>query len=730
MAKSEGVGCMQWARRIIPYLVFSVLVILSANGFAASARFAFGVNGEDFSLSRYRVDVDGGLRYLGHMPIDKSPSDIVIDPTGQFVVAVSNTTDRIMVFRLNAANGELRPVPGSPFATGARSPFSLRFHPSGRFLYAGVRFGGVGAFSFDPKTGAVKPLPGSPFPAQRRTREITIHPSGKFLYAVNGFSNSVSAYRIDEKTGNLEELSESPYSVGDFAEINYLDKNMLDVPPEAGGLPHSIDMDPQGRFIFVANKAGGSDSVFRIDGATGKLATVAGSPFFVGFNPYRSRVHPSGRFVLTALWADGKIAVHAIDRSSGRLTEVAGSPFAVNSLTPVDLTFNADGSQVYVSNYDGNEITLMNMDVVSGKLGVQESLMTRLSPWSLVLMPEDGQVTQSVQQTLFATGGKVGVMRLDRATDSVEDSVFGHGDALAVASNGRFVYTLNTIEGSIAAYAIDSEQGHMTAISGGVVKTGMKPTDMAIDVNGWYLYVTNSGDASMSVYYLNPASGIPEPVRGSPMPAGKRPVAIALDVAMRYAFVVNADSNNISVYRYLNNVTPLMFEGRKYGSPFATEKEPLALALEPTGHFVYVANAGSDNVSVYRIHRKTGALAPIPGSPFKTGKRPVDLQVHPEGRWLYVANQDSSTLTVHRIEAGFGALAGNEQTVALPVQPAGIWFDESGGSLLVLAKDRRRVLSYSVNDQTGGVRLKSDKRFLQPVNDLAFARTAGAQKRH
>lgn len=719
---------MQWGRRLVPFFFVGVLVVFSANIFADSARFAFGVNGEDFSLSRYRVEPDGGLRHLGHMPIDKSPSDVVIDPSGQFVVVVSNTTDRLMVFRLNPANGELKPVPGSPFVTGARSPFSIRFHPSGRFVYTGVRFGGVGAFSFNPKTGAIKPLPGSPFPAQRRTREITIHPSGKFLYAVNGFSNSVSAYRIDAKTGGLKELPDSPYSVGDFGEINYLEKNMLDVPPGAGGMPHSIDMDPQGQFIFTANKAAGSDSVFRIDSATGKLTLVAGSPFFVGFNPYRSRVHPSGRFVLTALWADGKVAVHAIDRNSGKLTEVDGSPFALNSLTPVDLTFNADGSQVYVSNFDGNEITLLNMDTVSGRLSAQESLMTRLGPWSLALMaannPSGKQVAQPIPQTLFATGGMAGLLRLDQAKAGVVDSVAGHGDALVVAPNGRFAYTLNTIEGSVAAYAIDADQGKITAISGGVVKTGVEPTDMRIDINGWYLYVTNSGDASLSVYYLNPDSGIPEPVRGSPVPGGKRPMAIALDVAARFAFVANADSNNISLYRYLNNVTPVMFEGRKYGSPFATGKEPLALAVEPTGHFVYVANAGSDNVSVFRIHRKTGALISIPGSPFKTGRRPVDLRVGPKGRWLYVANQDSSTLMIHRIEAGFGALAGDVRTVDLPVQPLGIWFDALGNSMRVLGKDRQRVLRYSVNEQTGDVRLKSDNRLSQPVNDFAFARTA------
>ena len=682
------------------------------------------MNGEDFSLSRYQVDAEGRLRHLGHIPIDKSPSDVVIDPSGQFVLAVSNTTDRVMVFRLKAATGEVQPVPGSPFVTGTRSPFSIRFHPSGRFVYAGVRFGGVGAFSFDPETGFIKPLPGSPFPAQRRTREIAIHPSGKFLYASNGYSNSVSAYRINEQTGGLTELSTSPYSVGDFGNIDYLDRSMLDVPPEAGGMPHSIDMDPQGQFVFTANKAGGSVSVFGVDGKTGELKTVAGSPFFVGFNPYRSRVHPSGRFVLTTLWADGKVAVHALDRSSGRLTEVPGSPFALNSQTPVDLKFSADGSRVYVSNFDGNEITLLDMDVVSGRLSLRESLMTRLSPWSLVLAPGESS-TPPAQQLLLATSGTVGLARLDETKAMFEGSVKGRGDALAVTPDGRFAYALDTVDGVITSFAIDGEKGSLASIPNGVVKTDKQPTDIAIDVNGWYLYVTNSGEDSMSVYYLNPANGIPEPVRGSPVFTGKRPVAITLDPAARYAFVVNTGSNNVSVYRYLNNVTPLIFEGKKYGSPFATGVEPMALAIAPTGHYVYVANAGSNTVSVYHVHRKTGVMTEIPGSPFKTGQRPVDLKIHPDGKWLYVANQNSSTLTIHAIEVKFGALAKNTETVALPVQPAGLWFDESDNSILVLGKDRRRVLRYSVNNKSGALHLKSDKRFTQSISDFAFVKRLG-----
>lgn len=383
----------------------------------------------------------------------------------------------------------------------------------------------------------------------------------------------------------------------------------------------------------------------------------------------------------------------------------------------MDITFNSDGSQVYVTNFDGNEITLFDMDVDTGTLRLQESLMTRLSPWSLALM-QDEVPRQAKQKTLYVAGGTIGLARLGEPKFEFLSSLDGHGDALTVSPNGRFAYTLNTIDNIITTYSVDAQSGVMAPVPSGLVKTGKGPADMTIDINGWYLYVTNSSDATMSVYFLNQRTGVPEPVRGSPIMTGKRPVAVSLDPAARFAFVVNAESNNVSVYRHLNNVTPLIFEGRKYGSPFAAEKEPLALVVDPTGNYAYVANAGSDNVSVYHVHRKTGALAAIPGSPFRVGQRPVDLQVHPQGRWLYVINQNSSTLTIHRVEKEFGALANKMKTVSLPSKPEALWINSTGDQLYVMADKGWRLLRYSLEVKNGDLVLQSDQRLSQSINDL------------
>jgi 6-phosphogluconolactonase (cycloisomerase 2 family) len=718
-AINSGLACGVMAIRL--FVVVFLWLWGQAN--ADVPGFAFGVNGEDFSLSRYHLDDEGRLRHLGHIPIDKAPSSVVVDPSGRFVVAVSSTSDNLFVFYLNPVNGELAPVPGSPFATNTRSPFSVRFHPSGRFIYVGARFSGVGAFQFDQRTGTVQPIAGSPFPAQRRTRAISIHPSGKFLYASNAYSNSVSAYHIDESSGALSELLGSPYSVGDFGVIDYPSLKMGDVPPTAGGIPLSIDMDPEGRFVFVPNKAAASVSVFAINQQTGSLQLVKGSPFFVGFNPYRLRVHPSGHFVFVTLWSDAQMAVLSLDQDSGRLAPVEGSPFATEFAAPVEVTFNKDGSKAYVSNYDGNAITAFDVDVETGRLAMKEAIATRMGPWSLAIVDGHEVGKKNIDTSTFvAARGEAGFARF-RAKQGVlqlVDSISHDGNIVAVEASpdGKFIFALDAEKEAIYSYVLDGETGHILSVPQGVVKTGKAPTDLLVDIQGWYLYVTNSGGRSMSAYFIDPNTGVLEPVRGSPVYAGLGPRKVVQDPAARFAFVVNGDSEDVSSYRHMNNVTPLIFEGRKYGSPFAVGDEPMDMLVDPTGRYAYVADAGSREIAAFHVQHKTGALSPIPGSPFKVAGKPIALAVPSHGQFLYAAHVEPNGVSIFSIEPRFGALAKGVKEVSLPVPPKSLHLDAQNKVLYVLADDGRRILSFSLQDKGAVLMPQGEGKFSRRILDL------------
>jgi 6-phosphogluconolactonase (cycloisomerase 2 family) len=704
-------------------------LLLVTGVYADSPRYAFGVNGLDFSLSTYRVEANGELSHLGHRPLDKSPPQVAIHPSGHFVLALSKTASTIAVFRLDRAHGDLTPVPGSPFRAEANSPFGLAFHPSGRFVYVAARFSGVAAYAFDLQSGALTALPGSPFPAQERTRAVIVHPSGRFLYVSNGYSNSISAYQINQNTGVLSELPGSPYSVGNMSDSDFhktLAVQTADAPPEAGGIPYDIALSPTGHFVYVANWMAANISAFRVNTENGALTTLDGSPFETGFNPYRLSVHPSGHFVFVALVASNKIAVHALDPDSGRLTSVPNSPFLSGGDGPVALTFTADGRQVYVTHNISNDMALLDVDTMTGAVKLRQILKTRTGPWFFALAdgeaaPQQPIKSEETKEHIYMASSQAGT-GLARFVDgrlSRKGLVVGSGESIATHPQGRFVYVLNHAEGILSSFRIRSTDGTLEPMPGGVVSAGKSPTDLAIDINGWYLYVTDDATSRLLVFYLDPDSGLPKAVSGPRLLSGQRPVSITLDPAARYAYVVNAGSNDISVYRYMNSVTPLIFESRKSGSPFAAGQRPVALAVEPTGRFVYTANADSNDISAYRVHHQTGALSQLPGSPFKTGRRPMAVVAHPNGQWLFVANHDSTEVFIYRIETALGALKAVDP-VDLPVQPEALWLNPMGNTAYVSAEGGTRLLTFSVDGRSGLFSPLSDQQLAEPLSDMAF----------
>ena len=101
-------------------------------------------------------------------------------------------------------------------------------------------------------------------------------------------------------------------------------------------------------FAYVANcgspcvGADGLDNVsaYTIDGTTGALTPVAGSPFPAGVGPTSVTVDATGQFAYVANAGSSNVSAYAIDTTTGALTPVAGSPFATG-VNPVSVTATA-----------------------------------------------------------------------------------------------------------------------------------------------------------------------------------------------------------------------------------------------------------------------------------------------------------------------------------------------------------------------------------------------------
>ncbi len=100
---------------------------------------------------------------------------------------------------------------------------------------------------------------------------------------------------------------------------------------------------------------------------------------------------------------------------------------------------------------------------------------------------------------------------------------------------------------------------------------------------------------------------------------------------------------------------------------------PVAIAVNPAGTFLYVANSFDSTISVYSIDANSGALSEIANSPFAVGATVSGIAVDPSGKYVYVTNPSANTITGFTITAATGALTKfSSQSVAAGTQPTSL----------------------------------------------------------
>jgi len=97
------------------------------------------------------------------------------------------------------------------------------------------------------------------FTGTSKAAEIRVHPSGRFLYSTNRGHNSVTMYKIEEKTAELD---------------------VIGWESTRGEWPRGMNLDPSGTFLYVGNQNTDTIAVFRIQPPDGKLqfSTLVNTP--------------------------------------------------------------------------------------------------------------------------------------------------------------------------------------------------------------------------------------------------------------------------------------------------------------------------------------------------------------------------------------------------------------------------------------------------------------------
>jgi 6-phosphogluconolactonase len=186
------------------------------------------------------------------------------DSSNRLVYACDLGTDKVYIYRFDAARGTLTPndPPAGDVPPGS-GPRHFAFHPKGGYAYVINEITStITAFKHDARSGAleaiqtISTLPADDTGTGNSTAEVFVHPSGKFLYGSNRGHDSIAAFSIDPANGQL---------------------TLIGHTPSGGKVPRNFAIDPSGQWLVTAHQQSDDLYSFKIDQQSGKLTATGSS---------------------------------------------------------------------------------------------------------------------------------------------------------------------------------------------------------------------------------------------------------------------------------------------------------------------------------------------------------------------------------------------------------------------------------------------------------------------
>jgi len=152
-----------------------------------------------------------------------------------------------------------------------------------------------------------------------------------------------------------------------------------------------------------------------------------------------------------------------------------------------------------------------------------------------------------------------------------------------------------------------------------------------------FLYAAIPTSSEIVAFREDPNSGVLTQLATSPITAGQAVQSVVIHPSKKFLYAANSGSNNVSLYTIssvgtLTEVTPRANAGTV----------PTLLAMDSAGAYLYVANSGSFDISVFSINASTGVLTAVAqsgGTTAGVGTSPLNMSLSPSGSFLYVAGQ-------------------------------------------------------------------------------------------
>ncbi len=353
------------------------------------------------------------------------------------------------------------------------------------------------------------------------TNPSAVATDGTRMYVVNTSNNSVSV--VNAVTGQRIDANPSSSSSMDIS---------------VGSSPSALALSADGRALFVANTAGNSVSVIRIDTVANTYTRVDASPgsssmdISVGSAPSALALSSDGTRLYVANRSSNSVSVININVGANTYTRVDANPGSSSSMdisvgsAPSALALSSDGTRLYVANSSSQSVSMIRVtsgwqrtDMTVGSAPSGLALSTPVAGTQMLYVTNRLSNSMSVMRVSPNTFQRIdaypGATSNDIAVGPAPSSV-------AVSPDGSLAYVANG-DDTVTIVVTKNYTVHATVtIDTAAESTGGHSTAMSPD--GVHLYVSDAVDRTVRVLDLITVNTAPT-VPGDSIPSAPDPVS-------------------------------------------------------------------------------------------------------------------------------------------------------------------------------------------------------------
>jgi 6-phosphogluconolactonase len=263
---------------------------------------------------------------------------------------------------------------------------------------------------------------------------------------------------------------------------------------------------------------------------------------------------------------------------------------------------------------------------------------------------------------------------LDKQASGGDDPCY-----VSVDAHRKWLMVANYNGGNLAALPIGTD-GSLGALTQLIQHTGTGPNkerqekahvhSVTFSPDEKYLLAADLGLDKLSIYRFD-GSATTQPLKPSidstvQVEPGSGPRHISFYPGKPFLYLMTEMGGAVDAFHYSNGqLTPLQHIS-SHPDGYAGNRGSADIHAAPGGKFLYASNRGDANsLAIYTIDPATGWLT-IKGFQSTLGRTPRNFLIDPTGHWLLVANQNTNNIVVFRIDPSTGLLKDSGQSLQVP----------------------------------------------------------------